>query len=191
MNLRLESFHSNLHSRSRLSHASIFLHPQSDRHRGIVKNLRRMKRDESSAYIWESAMRFPRNADFNINCQTLFHFDSFLWPFHPSPLCPPPPFTFGCRRKLSPFVHVVFPDASLFLIGWKNASFPFPRLQCTLYGRIFFWKDLPHGSRNRWASLKTAFPLPPSPSPAPTTTTITTTTTLRRVLDPSSRHTLL
>lgn len=137
------------------------------RHRGIVKKWR-TKRDESSMRLDNE---FPRNADFSINYQTSFYFDGFLWPILSS-------FSFGRCRDSPLLLSTVSPTHLFSLRTGKTRPttrlFPFPRLRCTLYGHIFFWKDLPHGSRNRWAVLKSLSALLPP--------------LLRQVSKPSSRH---
>lgn len=136
-----------------------------------------MKRDESSAYTWESAMSFRWNAVSDINCQAPFHFDSSLSLSTFFSFFPPSPsnssllsLSFGgCYRKFFPLhlLHRIpyFVIASLSLTVWKSVPwtrlFPFPRPQSVHFTDAFFsWKDLPHGSRNRWAS----FPPPHPPS---------------------------
>lgn len=110
-NLRLKSsfFSSNLFAY--LTHRYFYIHG----HTVIAEQLKNSgrngtKRDESSMRIDNE---FPRNADFNINCQT-FYFDGFLWPI------PSSSFWMLPRSPLPPLLH--FFDTSPFLTSWKNVS---------------------------------------------------------------------
>lgn len=89
---------------------------------------------------------FPRNADFSINWQT---FISAVF----SDLSSHPLFIFRTLPQ--------FPVSSMHLFSLRigktshgRAFFLFPGSDARFMDTFFFWKDLPHGSRNRWAVLK-------------------------------------
>lgn len=78
-------------------------------------------------------MRFPRNADFNINCQTLFHFDSFLCDLSL------PFFHFRCRLKL-PSPRPQFSRRVSFSHGLEKRAFSFSQAPVHALWTHFFLK---------------------------------------------------